>query len=63
MDVPLALTDIEVQQGLEGFTRRSSTFCRQTGVVGLSAFSDLDLSLLPHNMYTDRFNYLLCSIN
>ena len=37
MDVPLALTDIEVQQGFKGYTGKSSTFCHQTGVVGLSA--------------------------
>ena len=38
MDVPLALTDIEVQQGFKGYTRKSSTFCHQTGVVGLFGF-------------------------
>ena len=37
MDVPLALTDIEVQQGFKGYTGKSSMFCPQTGVVGLSA--------------------------
>ena len=37
MDVPLALTDIEVQQGSKGYKEKSSTFCQQTGVVGLSA--------------------------
>lgn len=37
MDVPLALNDIGVQQGFKGYTRKSSTFCHQTGVVGLSA--------------------------
>ena len=37
MDVPLAHTDIEVQKGFKGYTRKSSTFYHQTGVVGLSA--------------------------
>ena len=41
MDVPLALTDIEVQQGFKGYKRKSSTFCHQTGVVGLSALYEL----------------------
>ena len=37
MDVPLALNDIGIRNGLKGYTRKSSTFCQQTGVVGLSA--------------------------
>lgn len=37
MDIPLALTDIEVQQGFKGYTGKSSTFCQQTDVGGLSA--------------------------
>ena len=38
MDVPLALDDIKVRYGLKGYIRKSSTFCYQAGVVGLSAF-------------------------
>lgn len=41
MDVPLALKDIGICYGLVGYTRKSSTFCLQTDVVGLSAFNHL----------------------
>jgi len=34
MDVPLALINIGIRQGLEG-CKKSSTFCRMTNVVGL----------------------------
>ena len=37
MDVPLALNDIIIHQGLMGYIRKSSTFSQQAGVVGLSA--------------------------
>ena len=36
MDVPLALNDIGIRYGLEGYRRKSSTFSRQTDAVGLS---------------------------
>lgn len=36
MDVPLALNDIGIRNGLKG-NRKSSTFSEKTGVVGLSA--------------------------
>lgn len=37
MDVPLALKDIGIRQGLKGYTRKSSTFYRyKADVVGLS---------------------------
>lgn len=38
MDVPLALKDIGGPIGLMGYTKKSSTFCFQTDVVGLSVF-------------------------
>jgi len=38
MDVPLALNDIGIRHGLQGYTRKSSTFSLQTDVAGLSAF-------------------------
>lgn len=38
MDVPLALNDIGIQQGLKGRNRKSSTFSLETGVKGFSAF-------------------------
>lgn len=37
MDVPLAINDIGIRQGLKGYKRKSSTFSQITGVVGLSA--------------------------
>ena len=37
MDVPLALTDIEIHHGLKGYKGKSSTFSQQADVVGLSA--------------------------
>lgn len=38
MDVPLALNNIEVRYGFEGYKRKSSTFSPKTDVVGLSAY-------------------------
>ena len=40
MDVPLALNDIGILNGLKGYKRKSSTFSLQTGDVGLSVFID-----------------------
>ena len=37
MDVPLALNNIGIRNGLKGYTRKSSTFGHQTDVGGLSA--------------------------
>lgn len=37
MDVPLALNDIGIRNGLKGRKRKSSTYSKKTGVVGLSA--------------------------
>ena len=37
MDVLLALNDISICNGLKGYKRKSSTFSRKAGVVGLSA--------------------------
>ena len=37
MDVPLALNDIGIRNGLKGRKRKSSTYYHQTGVVGFSA--------------------------
>lgn len=38
MDVPLALKDIGIRNGLNGYKRKSSTFSHKTVVDGLSAF-------------------------
>ena len=38
MDVPLAINDIGIRNGLMG-SRKSSAFSQQTDVVGLSAYS------------------------
>ena len=37
MDVPLVLNDIGIRNGLQGYLRKSPTFCQTTDVVGLSA--------------------------
>lgn len=41
MDVPLALNDIGIRNGFEGYKRKSSTLCHWPDVVGLSAFISL----------------------
>ena len=38
MDVPLALNDIGIRNGLKGYKEKSSTFSHKTVVDGLSAF-------------------------
>ena len=38
MDVPLAINDIGIRNGLKGYKRKSSTFSQQADVVGLSAY-------------------------
>ena len=38
MDIPLALNHIGIHSGFKGYRRKSSTFCHQTGVVGLFGF-------------------------
>jgi len=38
MDVPLALNNIEIRHGLQGYKRKSSTFFHQTSVIGFSVF-------------------------
>ncbi len=54
MDVPFALNDIGIRNGLQGYLRKSSMFCLQTDVVGLSALyktltPDMIDNPQPHN--------------
>ena len=44
MDVTLALNHIRIRQGLQGYKRKSSMFCLQTDVVGLSVLSTMKLN-------------------
>ena len=51
MDVPLAINDIRIQHGFQGYTRKSSTFNRKAGVGGLSILSrspDVVLNYVNH---------------
>ena len=48
MDVPLAINDIGIRNGLKG-NRKSSTFSEKTGVGGLSA---LNASFIADYMVT-----------
>lgn len=65
MDVPLALNDIEIRNGLKGYKEKSSTFSHKTVVDGLSAF--LAVSNDRNGMIVDLFGIrrvkssLLCS--
>lgn len=38
MDVPLAINDIGIRNGLQGVIKRSSTISQKADVVGLSVF-------------------------
>lgn len=65
MDVPLALNDIGIRNGLKGYKEKSSTFSHKTVVDGLSAF--LAVSNDRNEMIVDLFGIrrvkssLLCS--
>lgn len=59
-EVPLVLTDIGIHYGLMGYRTKSSTFCHETDVVGLSAFypksNGLDRSRNTlASLYIERF--------
>lgn len=52
MDVPIALNDIRIQYGLEGYGRKSSTICLQADVVGLSALSTMATMKITNFCYS-----------
>jgi|P1105metagenome_2_1110788.scaffolds.fasta_scaffold03681_6 hypothetical protein len=49
MDVPLAINDIGIRQGLMDKKRKSSTFCRKTNVVGL-----FELYIMPLGVFKNQ---------
>lgn len=57
MDVPLALNDIGIRQGLKRYKRKSSTFSHQTDVIGFlySFVSCFNLMLTEQKFNRENF--------
>lgn len=51
MDVPLALHNIGIRQGLKEYKRKSSTISQETDVVGLSALYTIQYGILTEIYY------------